>query len=538
MSVVLQCKLYARPVGNKAVQEVAAARTFYDAGFAAVVSNADYTEAARRLARRNETSCSTSTTCTISTTGSATRPSGDRSCQRLRRPFDHDDSHGNAGPAYTVRGAHRRLGDRHRPRGPRPGDLERQAVLRRARRPSAASRTARSRPSTPACPACCRSSTRYCVEQAVRTGLGLDGRRSTGSRCSTARTTSTPTCRTATRSASTSTRSSARARSTLDLPDGGSRKIGITRLHLEQDAGKSLHDQHPTTRPMSTSTAPASALMEIVSEPDIRTPGGGRGLPAQAALDPALSRHLRRQHGGGLAALRRQRLGAPRRRTTFGTRCEIKNVNSVRFVMQAIEYEARRQVELIEDGGAIEQETRLFDAGKGETRPMRSQGTRARLPLLPRPRPAAAGARPGLGRAPAREPAGAARRQEGALCRATTGSGLRRRRAGRRARDRPTISRRSAEGPRPQAGGQLGHQRPVRPPEPRPARTSSRVPVAPASLGGLIDLIADGTISGRIAKDVFADMVETGGDPDAIVEEQGLRQVTDTGAIEADRWTG
>ena len=151
------------------------------------------------------------------------------------------------------------------------------------------------------------------------------------------------------------------------MPDGSTRAVGITRLHLEQDAGKSLHDQHPSLTYVDLNRA-GVALMEIVSEPDMRSAEEAGAYLQEAALDPALSRHLRRQHGRRLAcaATATSRCASPA--TPLGTRCEIKNVNSIRFVMQAIEYEARRQIEIIEEGGTIQQETRLFDSGRGITR--------------------------------------------------------------------------------------------------------------------------------------------------------------------------
>ena len=147
--------------------------------------------------------------------------------------------------------------------------------------------------------------------------------------------------------------------------------VGIERLHLEQDAGKSLHDQHPTMSYVDLNRS-GVALMEIVSKPDLRSSDEAKAYPHEAAHHRALPRHLRRQHGRRLHARRRQRVGA-QARAPFGTRCEIKNVNSIRFVGQAIEYEARRQIGVLEDGGKIDQETRLFDPGKGETRSMRSK---------------------------------------------------------------------------------------------------------------------------------------------------------------------
>src|SRR5215469_6328192 len=158
---------------------------------------------------------------------------------------------------------------------------------------------------------------------------------------------------------------------TIDLPDGTTRDIGITRLHLEQDAGKSLHDQHATQTYVDLNRS-GIALMEIVSEPDLRS---AEEAGAYVKKLRSILRYLGTCDGnmeeGSLRCdcnVSVRKPGAP-----YGTRCEIKNVNSIRFVMQAIEYEARRQIEVIEEGGTIKQETRLFDANRGITRPMRSK---------------------------------------------------------------------------------------------------------------------------------------------------------------------
>src|SRR6478752_9484610 len=162
-----------------------------------------------------------------------------------------------------------------------------------------------------------------------------------------------------------------KGRVVLDMPDGSTREIGITRLHLAQDAGKSLHDQHPTLTYVDLNRA-GIGLMEIVSEPDLR-------CAEEAAIYLRKLRSILRYLGtcdgnmeeGSLRCdcnVSVRRPGEP-----YGTRCEIKNLNSVRFVMQAIDHEARRQVELIEAGGAVEQQTRLYDSGSGVTRPMRSK---------------------------------------------------------------------------------------------------------------------------------------------------------------------
>ena len=158
---------------------------------------------------------------------------------------------------------------------------------------------------------------------------------------------------------------------TLDMPDGSKRHVGITRLHLEQDAGKSLHDQHPTKSYIDLNRA-GVALMEIVSEPDMRT---SEEAAAYLKKLRSILRYLETCDGNMEEGSMRcdvnvsvRKPGAP-----LGTRCEIKNVNSIRYVQQAIEYEARRQIEVLEEGGEIKQETRLFDANKGITRPMRSK---------------------------------------------------------------------------------------------------------------------------------------------------------------------
>src|ERR1700687_3197934 len=151
----------------------------------------------------------------------------------------------------------------------------------------------------------------------------------------------------------------------LDMPDGSARTIAITRLHLEQDAGKSLHDQHPRETYVDLNRA-GIGLMEIVSEPDLRTAEeAGIYLRKLRSILRYLGTCDGNMEEGSLRCdcnVSVRKPGAP-----FGTRCEIKNLNSVRFVMQAIEYEASRQVALVEEGGAVAQETRLYDSGQGAT---------------------------------------------------------------------------------------------------------------------------------------------------------------------------
>src|SRR6201996_4441339 len=157
----------------------------------------------------------------------------------------------------------------------------------------------------------------------------------------------------------------------VDLPDGETVRIGIERLHLEQDAGKSLHDQNPTMSLVDLNRS-GVALMEIVTKPDLRSADEAKAFLTKLR---SVMRYLGTCDGdmekGSLRAdvnVSVRKPGAP-----YGTRCEIKNVNSIRFIGQAIEHEARRQIDVIEEGGTIEQETRLFDPGRGETRSMRSK---------------------------------------------------------------------------------------------------------------------------------------------------------------------
>ena len=318
-------------------------------------------------------------------------------------------------------------------------------------------------------------------------------------------------------------------RVTLDMPDGTVRKIGITRLHLEQDAGKSLHDQHPSLTYVDLNRA-GVALMEIVSEPDLRS-------AEEAGLYLRKLRSILRYLGtcdgnmeeGSLRCdcnVSVRRPGEP-----LGTRSEIKNLNSIRYVMQAIEHEARRQIELIEEGGRVEQQTRLFDARRGITRPMRSKeeahdyryfpdpdllplvldpdwvdALRAQLPELPDAKKARFVSDYGLS---ADDADVLVAEKETALYFERVAKG----------RD-PKVAANWVMG---DLFGVLN----------RLAIGIDQSPVSVEQLGALIDLIADGTISGRLAKDVFAEMAASGADPAAIVEAKGLRQVTDSRAIEA-----
>jgi aspartyl-tRNA(Asn)/glutamyl-tRNA(Gln) amidotransferase subunit B len=320
-----------------------------------------------------------------------------------------------------------------------------------------------------------------------------------------------------------------KGRVVLDMPDGSTREIGITRLHLEQDAGKSLHDQHPTQTYLDLNRA-GIGLMEIVSEPDLRS-AEEAGLYLRKLR--SILRYLGTCDGNMEEGSLRCDCNVSVRRPgeAYGTRCEIKNLNSVRFVTAAIEYEARRQVELIEAGGTVEQQTRLYDSGSGATRPMRSKEHAHDYRYFPDPDLLPLELEPAwLDRLRAELP----ELPDAKKARFVAGFGLRPEDAEVLVAERAAAEyfEKAAEGRDPKLaanwvmGDLFGALN-------RLGLGIEQSPVAPERLGALIDLIAGGTISGRIAKDVFAEMVETGEAPDAIVEKKGLRQVSDSGAIEA-----
>jgi aspartyl-tRNA(Asn)/glutamyl-tRNA(Gln) amidotransferase subunit B len=314
----------------------------------------------------------------------------------------------------------------------------------------------------------------------------------------------------------------------VDMPEGETITVGIERLHLEQDAGKSIHDLHPTMSFVDLNRS-GVALMEIVSKPDLRSLEEAKAYVAKLRT---ILRYLGTCDGdmekGNLRAdvnVSVRRPGEP-----LGTRCEIKNVNSIRFMGQAIEYEARRQIGIIEDGGTIEQETRLFDPGRGETRSMRSKEEAhdyryfpdpdllplefdqayvdelaKGLPELPDPK-----------KARFIEAYGLSDYDAGVLV------------AERAAADFFEAVAAGRDGKAAanwvvnELFGRLN----------REGHGIEDSPISAARLGGIIDLIRDGTISGKIAKDLFDIMWSEAGDPREIVERRGMKQVTDAGAIE------
>ncbi len=316
---------------------------------------------------------------------------------------------------------------------------------------------------------------------------------------------------------------------TIDLKDGSSIEIGIERLHLEQDAGKSMHDQHPSKSYIDLNRS-GVALMEIVSKPDIRS---AEQAGAYMKKLRSIVRYLGTCDGNMEEGSMRADVNVSVRRPgdELGTRTETKNLNSVRFIMQAIDYEVQRQIEIIEDGGTIDQETRLFDTNTGMTRAMRGKEDahdyryfpdpdllpleftdefvselQADLPELPDQIRARLVGDYGLS---SYDAAVITEEKETAAFYEAAAEG----------RDKKLVANwMTVElfGALNKAGKSLGDS-----------------PVSPQQLGGLVELISDGTISGRIAKDVFAEMMETSKDAAVIIEEKGLKQVSDSGAIEA-----
>lgn len=315
--------------------------------------------------------------------------------------------------------------------------------------------------------------------------------------------------------------------------DGETKRVGIERLHLEQDAGKSIHDQSPEYSYVDLNRS-GVALMEIVSKPDMRS---AKEAQAYVTKLRTILRYLGTSDGDMEKGNLRADVNVSVRRPgdKLGTRCEIKNVNSIRFIGQAIETEARRQIDIIEDGGAIDQETRLFDPAKGETRSMRSKeeahdyryfpdpdllplelkqswvdDLAAHLPELPDAKRARFIAEYGL--SPYDAGVLVAERERADYFESVLGLIRDAKRDGKLAANwviNELLGRLNKE----------GHD-----------VADSRVTAK--QIAGIVDLIASGAISGKIAKDLFEIVWVEGGDPAAIVEARGMKQVTDTAAIE------
>ena len=369
---------------------------------------------------------------------------------------------------------------------------------------------------------------RHCVEQAVKTGLGLDAEINLHS-VFDRKNYFYPDLPAGYQISQYQQPVVGNGRVVLDMPDGTMREIRITRLHLEQDAGKSLHDQHPSPTYVDLNRA-GVGLMEIVSEPDLRSAEeAGIYLRKLRSILRYLGTCDGNMEEGSLRCdcnVSVRRPGEP-----LGTRCEIKNLNSVRYVMQAIDYEARRQVDLLEEGGRVEQQTRLFDAGRGITRPMRSKEEAHDYRYFPDPDLLPLVLDPDWVK---RLRAALPELPDAKKARFMSEYGLSADDAGVLVAERDTalFFERVAQGRDAKAaanwvmGDLLGALN-------RLGVGIERSPVAADQLGVLIDLIADGTISGRLAKEVFAEMVATGVGAKAIVEAKGLRQITDSDPIEA-----
>ncbi len=384
---------------------------------------------------------------------------------------------------------------------------------------------------------------RHCVEQAVKTGLGLKAKVNAWSRFDR-KNYFYPDLPQGYQISQFKDPIVGEGVLSVERDDGSTFEVGIERLHLEQDAGKSIHDLDPNATYVDLNRA-GTALMEIVSRPHMRSPEDAAAYVKTLRM---LVRYLGTCDGdmekGNLRADVNVSVCRPgdyeRFRETgdfkhLGTRCEIKNVNSMRFIQQAIAYEARRQVEILEGGGTIDQETRLFDANKGETRSMRSKeeahdyryfpdpdllplvldpdwikAIKATLPELPDAKRERMQTQYGLSPYDAKvlagDPVRAAFFEE-----AAAGDG----KGGRDAKLVANWTLNDLSGKL--AGANIEFE---------------DSPIKAADIGALVGLIEDGTISSKIAKQVFEHMWDGEGAPAAIVEAHGLRQVTDTGAIE------
>jgi aspartyl-tRNA(Asn)/glutamyl-tRNA(Gln) amidotransferase subunit B len=380
---------------------------------------------------------------------------------------------------------------------------------------------------------------RFCVEQAIRTGLGLRAKINAWSRFDR-KNYFYPDLPQGYQISQYKDPIVGEGEVEVELDDGETITVGIERLHLEQDAGKSIHDLDPKATYVDLNRS-GVALMEIVSKPHMRSPAEAAAYVRKLR---AIVRYLGTCDGnmeqGSMRADVNVSVCRPGDYEKFresddfkvlGTRCEIKNVNSQRFVAMAVEVEARRQIAILEAGGKIDQETRLFDPNKGETRAMRSKEEahdyryfpdpdllpleldpawiaeiKASLPELPDEKRARFVKELGLSEYDAR---------------VLTAD-----------KERADFYEAVAKGRDPKLAANWVSQELFGALN-KAGKELAETPVSAESLGGLVDLIADATISGRIAKDVFAKMLETGESPGDIVAREGLTQVTDTGAIEA-----
>lgn len=305
-------------------------------------------------------------------------------------------------------------------------------------------------------------------------------------------------------------------------------EVGVERLHLEQDAGKSIHDQSPVSSFVDLNRS-GVALMEIVSKPDMRSADEAKAYVTKLRT---ILRYLGTCDGNMDEGSMRADVNVSVRRPggDFGTRCEIKNVNSIRFVGQAIEAEARRQIAILEDGGKIDQETRLYDPVKGETRSMRSKEEAHDYRYFPDPDLLPLQFSPELveeikAQLPELPDEKKQRLINDCGLSAYDASILVSEKAIADYFEQVATGRDGKLAANWIINDLLGALN-------KAGKDIDESPVSPAQIGGIIDLIKDGTISGKIAKDVFEIVFNEGGDPAEIVESRGMKQVTDTGAIE------
>jgi aspartyl-tRNA(Asn)/glutamyl-tRNA(Gln) amidotransferase subunit B len=305
-------------------------------------------------------------------------------------------------------------------------------------------------------------------------------------------------------------------------------EIGIERLHLEQDAGKSMHDQHPTMSYVDLNRS-GVALMEIVSKPDMRSADEAKAYVTKLRT---IVRYLGTCDGNMDEGSMRADVNVSVRKPggEFGTRCEIKNVNSIRFMGQAIEYEARRQIAILEDGGTIEQETRLFDPNKGETRSMRSKEEAHDYRYFPDPDLLPLEFDQYYVDALAKDLTELPDDKKDRLVKslglsAYDASILVSEKAIADYFEKVAAARDGKTAANWVINDLLGALN-------KAGKGIEEAPVSPEQIGAIIDLIKEGTISGKIAKDLFEIVWNEGGDPRQLVESRGMKQVTDTGAIE------
>ena len=312
--------------------------------------------------------------------------------------------------------------------------------------------------------------------------------------------------------------------------EASAKRIGIERIHVEQDAGKLMHDQHPTMSYVDLNRC-GVALMEIVSRPDMRSPAEAGAYLRKLR---AILRYVGSCDGNMEEGSMRADVNVSVRKPgdAFGTRTETKNVNSVRFVMAVVEHEAKRQVELIESGGKVAQETRLFDPDKGVTRSLRSKEDAHDYRYFPDPDLLPLE----LDEAFLEECRGSLPELPDAKRQRYEDLGITTYNAGVLTAEVETARWFDAlldAGVDPKQGanwvvaelfGALN----------RRSESIEKSPVSPSQAAELLGLVANGTISGTIAKQVFEIMLETGEGPSDVVEKRGLKQTSDTGAIDAE----